>query len=287
MLAPTRIFLTSRKKIIEVSKVSNQFVLTSPSYLLFNLSFLADKEMLFCWLSLLSVCAVVAFGASLEPFSTHPQLQCAACVAVAELVGKKMNDTAKLKTSIQASHRLSPENKVRRINYEESELRAVEILENLCVELSTDYKLRTGKNNLRLFSDDKNLEIAKFFSKTERKQLRGASKRLRDVCYEITDDHDDLITNLIRKERDLDVFIEKLCFGKGLKKCGTKAVEKAKEKELKEYEEYRARMAKKEAKRREKLEAEKLRKEEQEAAKASEEEADSDGDNDTDSSASA
>jgi hypothetical protein len=234
-------------------------------------------------LLLLLVVVSITFGASVEPFSKHPQLQCAACVAVAEFVGKKMNNSVKVKSSIQASHRLTRENKVRRIDYEESELRAVEILENLCVEIATDYRLRLGKNNLRVFSDDKELSIAKFYSKKERSELKSATKRLKDVCYEITDEHDDFITNLIRKERDLDVFIEKLCYGKGLKKCGSKAVQKAQEKELEDYAAYKARMEKKMEKKRAQKEAEDLRKKEEEERKkaAAAQEGDSDDDNTT------
>jgi hypothetical protein len=182
-------------------------------------------------LIVLQVAFLTLIASALEPLSSQPQLQCSACLAVAELVGQKMNDTAKLKTTFQASHRLDARNKVKRIDYESSELRAYEILDGLCNELEKEYVFRLGENNLRLFSSNKSLSRANFYGKNDKKELRGVSKRLKDICNEITEEDDTKIISLIKKERQLDSLQQQLCYSEGFKCCGTKKVEASKEKE--------------------------------------------------------
>lgn len=175
--------------------------------------------------------ALVTIVTAMEPLSSQPHLQCSACLAVAELVGQKMNETAKLKTTFQASHRLDARNKVKRIDYESSELRAYEILEGLCNELEKDYVFRLGENELRLFSSNKSLSRAKFYGKNDKRELRGVSKRLKDICNEITEEDDSIIVSLIKKERYLDNLQLQLCYAEGFRCCGTKKAEASREKE--------------------------------------------------------
>lgn len=198
-----------------------------------------------------------------EPLSTHPHLRCSACLAVANVVGKKMNESAKLKSTFQASHRLDAQNKVKRIDYESSELRAVEILDKICDEVEKDHVFRRGPSGVRLFSSNDTLPRARYYGKTDRKELRSITRRLREICIEITDEKDDLVISLIRKERELEPLQEGLCYAKGFKMCGTKKVEAAKEKERELYEKWKVKDDLKEAKRRAAEEAERRKKDEE------------------------
>lgn len=219
-----------------------------------------------------SVVFLAFIASALEPLSSQPQLQCSACLAIAELVGQKMNDTAKLKTTFQASHRLDARNKVKRIDYESSELRAYEILDGFCNELEKDYIFRLGENNLRLFSSNKSLTRANYYGKNDKKELRSVSKRLRDICNEITEEDDTKIISLIKKERYLDEFQQKLCFSEGFKCCGTKKVEASKEKERERREKWLELKKVKDEKIKARAEREKRKKEREEEEKKRREE---------------
>lgn len=215
---------------------------------------------------------LVAFAVAMEPLSSQPHLQCSACLAVAELVGHKMNETAKLKTTFQASHRLDARNKVKRIDYESSELRAYEILDGFCNEFEKEYIFRIGENEMRLFSNNKSLSRANFYGKNDKKELQGISKRLKEICMEITEENDTTIINLIKNERQLDNLQRLLCHAEGFRCCGTKKAEMSREKERERRTKWLALKKVKEEKQKAREEREK-RKKERETRKREEDEA--------------
>lgn len=219
--------------------------------------------------------SAVGSGSLLEPLSSQPHIQCAACLAVAEHVGQKMNESAKLKTSFQASHRLDARNKVKRIDYESSELRAHEILDGLCNEMEKEYHLRLGDNGLRLFSKNKTLPRADYYGKNDRKELKSVTKRMKDICMEITEEQDHIVIEVIKTKRELDDVQRSLCFSEGFKCCGTKKVEESRQKERERRSKWEELRKAKELKQKLKEERDRQRKEAAEAAKkkAEEEEA--------------
>lgn len=217
--------------------------------------------------------AAASLAASFDHLSAQPHLQCAACLAVAEHVGHKMNESAKLKSTFQASHRLDARNKVKRIDYESSELRAHEILDGLCAEMEKEYSFRFGENGLRVFSRNKSLERADFYGKNDRKELRSISKRLKDICMEITEEQDNVVIALIKQVRDLDALEHGLCFANGFKCCGTKKAEASREKERDRRAKWLELRKIKDEKRKKKEERAKLKKEAEEKAKRDAEEA--------------
>lgn len=215
-----------------------------------------------------AVLVVIAGSASLEQLSAQPHTQCAACLAVAEVVGKKMNETARLKSTFQASHRLDATNKVKRIDYESSELRAVEILDNICDDLK-DYAFRLGEGNMRLFSSNTSLPRASFYGKSDRKELRSVSKKFKEICMEITNEQDEIIISLIKKVRELEALQVGLCHSEGFKVCGTKKAEASRQKERERFAKWSELKKAKEEKERKAAE----RKKREEEAKKLEEEA--------------
>lgn len=153
------------------------------------------------------------------PLDSAPHLRCSACLAVAEHVGFKMNESAKLRSSFQASHRLDAQNKIKRIDYEASELRAVEILDKFCENMMTDYALRyCPETNRRWFSNNKTLKHADSYGKTDRQRIKSHKKRLKEICYHITDERDDILVEMIQTIRKLDELQQKLCVT-SLKMC--------------------------------------------------------------------
>lgn len=225
------------------------------------------------WCVVVLVFLCVVEGSLLEPLSSQPHIQCSACLAIAEHVGHKMNESAKMKSSFQASHRLDARNKVKRIDYESSELRAHEILDGLCNEVEKEYQLRMSDNGLRTFSKNKTLPRADYYGKNDRKELKSISKRFKDICLEITEERDEIVINVIKTLRELDDVQKGLCYSDGFKCCGTKKAEESRAKERDRRAKWLELKEAKEAKQRLKEEREKKRKEATEAAKKAAEEA--------------
>lgn len=155
-------------------------------------------------------------------FRSHPHLRCSVCMVLCEQLGHKMNESAKIKTSVQNSHRLTKTNKVRRIDYESSELRAVELLEGICGEVSDKYSLREDHDGVRRFSSNKSLPSPKWYGPKDKEHLDNHNAKLKDTCFEFTDEYDELLTELIRVERQLEALQTRLCVD-GIKVCHTKA----------------------------------------------------------------
>lgn len=223
-------------------------------------------------LTLLLVAAAVTFVNAEEPFESYPHIQCEACLAIMSEIGTKMNETSKVKTSIQSSHRLEGGNE-RRQDYESSELRAVEIMDRVCDAFYNYYFLRINTtSNKRFFSKDKELKRAPFYGKADKAILGAPSRKLQQYCLAMLDEHDEVLTRAIMKERTLDALQTTVCSTK-LKICSnTKAIEKS----LAAEEKLRAKNLKdKEKKRMKKLAAK--RKAEEEAAKNATKDAEANG----------
>ena len=156
-------------------------------------------------------------------------------------------------------------NKPRREDYDSSELRAVEVMENMCTGIHNVYYLRITPDGKRFFSKNKEHKRSPFYGDFDKEILGAPSKRLETFCQQFADDHDEEVTASIRKHTTLEGLQDHLCT-KSLKLCGTKAVLKGLEKEG----ERRAKYLKKRDAKRKKLEAEKTRKEEEERKRAAE-----------------
>lgn len=207
---------------------------------------------------LLVAFVVVSTVAASSPgrFRSHPHLRCSVCMVLCEQLGHKMNESAKIRTSVQNSHRLSATNKVRRIDYETSELRAVELLEGICNEVGEKYSLREDVDGIRRFSSNKSLPSPKWYGSRDKEMLDNHHTKLKDTCYEFTDEHDELLTELIRVERQLESLQTRLCV-EGVRVChdkkyyvGLKAEREQRKKWEAKAEDRRKRRAELDAKRR-------------------------------------
>eukprot|EP00744_Colponema_vietnamica_P009492 GILI01013491.1.p1 GENE.GILI01013491.1~~GILI01013491.1.p1 ORF type:complete len:252 (+),score=68.29 GILI01013491.1:101-856(+) len=177
--------------------------------------------------SMLLLAVAVTVANAEEPFESYPHIKCEACLAIMSEVGEKMNETSKVRTSIQSSHRLEGGNE-RRQDYESSELRAVEILDRICDTFYNLYFLRiNATSGRRFFSKDKEIKRAPFYGKPDKAVLGAPSRKLQQYCLAMMDEHDTVITRAIMKERTLDALQETVCSTK-LKICSaTKDIEKA------------------------------------------------------------
>lgn len=214
-------------------------------------------------LSLLLLAVAGTFANAEEPFESYPHIQCEACLAIMSEIGEKMNETSKVKTSIQSSHRLEGGNE-RRQDYESSELRAVEIMDRLCDAFYNYYFLRINTTSQkRFFSKNKELKRAPFYGKADKAVLGAPSRKLQQYCLAMIDEHDEVITRAIMKERTLDSLQNTVCYNK-LKVCSaTKAIEKSLATEAK----LRAKHLKEKEKKRMKKLAAQRKAEEEEAAR--------------------
>jgi hypothetical protein len=211
------------------------------------------RAVLFVVLTLGLICAVTA---SSRRFETHPHVQCSACRAVAAEIGDKMNETAKIRSSVKKGHRLAGKNRVTYQDYESSELRAIEITEKLCPDRFGDYQLRMGSDNVRLLSKNSSLPAARFYGRSDREQLDNVVPRLKDFCFYLLDEHDDHVISAIKTERMLDALVDRICF-KAAKVCGTAKVDKARKVEMDKFEKAEEKKRAEAAKRKEAEEASK------------------------------
>ena len=223
-------------------------------------------------MTLLVACLLAVVAVGEEPFESFPHIQCEACLAIASHLGAKMNETSKVGATIQSSHRLEHNNKPRREDYDSSELRAVEVMEDMCTGIHNVYYLRITPEGKRFFSKNKDDKRSPFYGDYDKEILGAPSKRLETFCQQFADEHDEEVTASIRKQNTLEGLQHHLCT-KTLKLCGTTSVAKALEKEA----ERRAKYLKKRDAKRKKAEAEKAKKEAEEKrkedAKKAEEEA--------------
>ena len=199
--------------------------------------------------AVLCVSVLIALAAaSSRRFETHPHIQCSACHAVAAEIGSKMNETAKVRSSVKKGHRLAGKNKVTYQDYESSELRAIEIMEKICPSSLGDYQLRIGSDNVRTLSKDAALRGARFYGRADRDQLDNVVPRLKDFCFSFLDEFDELVVSTIKTERSLDAVTDRICFG-AAKVCGTAKVDKARKAEMAKFEKADAKRKAEEAKR--------------------------------------
>jgi hypothetical protein len=212
-----------------------------------------------------AVVFVVASGlamASTRRFDTHPHIQCSACHAVAQAIGDKMNATAKIRSSFKAGHRLDENNKVKMQDYESSELRAIEIMESVCGELS-GYQLRQGSDGVRVVSKNTTLKVPRYYGRKDREELESVTPRLKDYCHGLMDEHDEIVVTSIRTERDVAALVDRICH-RAAKVCGTAKVDKSRKAELAKLDDAEAK---------EKLDSHRRKKEETEAKAAADAEA--------------
>ena len=196
----------------------------------------------------------------------HPSIKCSACEAVAQEIGDKMNKTATMKKSVQVGHRLTEYGKgPKRVDWEQSELRAIEIIESVCSTMKKNYKLKT-QDGIRIFSKNESLPGIYYYN--DKEAIGDDSSLIQHICTEIVDDYFDETVMLIRKERELDHLTEKLC-KKTYNACGNQ--EKIDADRAKEREHHARRDSVEKEK--EAIEQQKRMKQEQQKQKAEEEQA--------------
>lgn len=188
----------------------------------------AVAEMLRWVFAAVAVLAVPVF--SIQHFKSHPHIRCGACRCIAQIIGAKMNESARIRTSIQVGGRLDENNKLKRIDYEKSELRAVEIMESTCAE-TEKYSLRHDATGARYFTNDTTPKAARFYGKEDKQSLKHAAKRLRTMCNEVLEEFDEHVVKTIQTERTLERVTHGMCV-KGAAVCETAAQHKSRQREV-------------------------------------------------------
>jgi hypothetical protein len=154
---------------------------------------------------------LVASAFTAFAFETHPFIRCEACTTVCTVIGAKMNETAKTRSSFKAGHRLDPDNKVKMQDYETSELRAIEIMESTCNDLA-GWKLRQ-ENGLRVIrkgpTDHSN--SPRFYGSRDREALDNFDAKLKHFCHSLLDEHDETLVSAIKVTRHLDSLTNLVC----------------------------------------------------------------------------
>uniref|UniRef100_A0A7S1LR89 DUF3456 domain-containing protein n=1 Tax=Neobodo designis TaxID=312471 RepID=A0A7S1LR89_NEODS len=191
------------------------------------------RRQLFALLLTLGAAGLVT--ASSRRFETHPHLQCSACRAVATEIGVRMNETAKVRSSVKKGHRLAGKNRVTYQDYESSELRAIEIMEKICADSLGSYQLRLGSDNVRTLTKDTTLRAPRFYGRADREQLDNVVPRLKDFCFALLDDFDESIVSTIKTERTLESVTRKIC-DESAKLCNTAKADKGRKADMAKFE---------------------------------------------------
>ena len=139
------------------------------------------------------------------------ELKCSACWIVARRYAKLLAETADNEETIQTGHRLNKDNKIPRKKWRESELRAMEVTEQLCE--SKGFKGYTigeynGTKYFTMNTDEKTLS----------KDSEGLTPNERDIpetlekwCERMREEHEERIEKLVRKDGGAKAFRKAVC----------------------------------------------------------------------------
>lgn len=180
-------------------------------------------------LLVVSLAVAVSEGARLKSFTkTHPHLRCSACDIMTIAAGIRINNSLFLNKhdSVLSTHRLDKRNKKERTKYSQSELFVVEILDNLCANIEQNVSLAFNEDDIRVFTFNKALKKAHLYSEDESKVLYNPKSRLRDVCEEHLERHEEIWSREIRRQTDLHKLTDAVCT-KGTKECEPAALARA------------------------------------------------------------
>lgn len=181
--------------------------------------------------------------ARVKPLKDYPLLQCSACEQMAREIGRRMNITAQRHKHDSVLKTDKKQDK-KRVDYEGSELRAVEVLELLCQDVRKNAYFMQTENKVRVFGskeEARNNEPAQLYTKPEESRLSNVRGRIGDFCETVLDDYEDLLVRVIRKKRHLKDVFEGMCVY-GLKLCDKAEMEDMIRQEQKRYAEYEARV---------------------------------------------
>eukprot|EP01060_Flectonema_neradi_P029943 TRINITY_DN4252_c4_g1_i1.p1 TRINITY_DN4252_c4_g1~~TRINITY_DN4252_c4_g1_i1.p1 ORF type:complete len:432 (+),score=81.95 TRINITY_DN4252_c4_g1_i1:38-1333(+) len=161
----------------------------------------------------------VVFGANSTRLAKYPLHRCGVCKAIAEEMWEKKNSLLNQERQpVKLSHRLGKgkwdhhgTGGVKKLEYETSELMAIEVVEGLCDNMPGDYKLRDSPDTgLRVISKNTTLRAAETYSKQEKDAFD--SKAVKVTCHEFLDEYDEETHSLIRQKFEtLDEFSDELC----------------------------------------------------------------------------
>ncbi|KAH9578882.1 protein of unknown function DUF3456 [Trypanosoma melophagium] len=152
---------------------------------------------------------------------SYAYLDCSACLAFAEYLGRRMNASLEYDgrggASFLTTHRLSESNKLKREAYATSELRAIEVLEKICNDqLEENYVLRLDTDKrIRVYESEKSdLPFAQYYSTQDSKALKETSRTaVRAFCTRVMSEEEEEMVALVREERNLTDVEWRLCGG--------------------------------------------------------------------------
>eukprot|EP00754_Rhynchopus_humris_P050520 Rhum_TRINITY_DN9002_c0_g1::Rhum_TRINITY_DN9002_c0_g1_i1::g.31059::m.31059 len=182
----------------------------------------------------------------------HPFLKCSACKAVVvELLKRKEKKCEENQHAVQVSHRLGngkfdPHGAggVKKMTYANSELMAIDVMEDLCDTAMGMYRLKLNEtDNTRMFADDHSLPAGESYNKQDKDVASDAAKELKKVCHEILELHDEVVEEKLRASTGVvPDLIQQICVS-GTRLCKNEGALKIHE--LKNRDAAEARKAKK------------------------------------------
>eukprot|EP00756_Hemistasia_phaeocysticola_P044001 Hpha_TRINITY_DN17583_c0_g1::TRINITY_DN17583_c0_g1_i1::g.92561::m.92561 len=183
-------------------------------------------------------------GAAGHRYSQYGLLVCSACRCVTdELVTRRAKIVAQERAPLQVSHRLGKgqwdhhgSGGVKKVNFETSELMAIEVIEGLCGAYAKEHKLRE-KDGDRFFSTNTSLPEASYYSKAEKDRIGDSRKVLKEVCEDLLDEHDEHVHEAVRLLSDPAELFKSLCVTE-TKVCADKTLAPFKAKEAKARKEW-------------------------------------------------
>jgi hypothetical protein len=179
------------------------------------------------------VLPLVNFNAKLKgPFRKYPMLQCSACETIVSEISSRVNKTlADHKERVEKGHRIDDfattkgGNKHRKqaVDYETSDLRVLDVLDDLCGYVRARVRLAMTKNGIRLLTNNAQIfpDNATLYDDTERRDLSHPKGRVYDMCEQMLDRHEELLSRVIKRAKTMSFVRDEIC-EKGLRVCDTK-----------------------------------------------------------------
>ena len=170
------------------------------------------------WSLLLLILSTIV-GVDSVRLSKYELHRCGVCMGMADEMWEKKNKlVSKERQPVKLSHRLGKgkwdhhgSGGVKKLDYETSELMAIEVVEGFCDGLPSDYKLRDDPDSgMRIISKNTTLTKSETYNKHEKDTFD--SKIVSSTCHEFIDEYDEEVHNLVRQKfDDIKDFGDSLC----------------------------------------------------------------------------
>jgi hypothetical protein len=179
--------------------------------------------------------------AKLKVFKDYATLQCTGCEMMANEIGRRINITSDKHKKTNMVKGMAKT----KVAYEGSELQAVDVLELLCQDIRKNARFKLNQH-YRFFTPDPKNEYpdADFYTEAEASgPLLNPTEQLEDMCEEILDNFEDVLTKNIQRHRKLEPLFKGMCVY-GLKLCDADYLRDGMGKEKRRYDAWVAKVTK-------------------------------------------